>query len=132
MSNVVEHPNPCVPSVETLLTIMVDLAGFGMLGRVEKLAVSKSPTGDYVVSCLPFFTYGIQLGDHVAAQEPGMMFERVLQGSGLRSLRIAFSDTIQGDSRHQAIHERLVQAKLLHEWHGSGYASMILIRNLAD
>ena len=80
------------PPAEVTTTVTVDLTPFQMPGRVERLVAAQSADGNYVITCLPFFTYGIQFGDLVQVVEPERAFERVLARSGLRVLRVAFTE----------------------------------------
>lgn len=102
-----------------------------MPNRREQLVVVASPQGNYVVSCLPFFTYGIQFGDLVEIRTPGNEFHRVLKAAGLRTLRFAFSDLNIAQRAHEELHRRFLASSLLHEWHGSGYLA-VLLRDIGD
>jgi uncharacterized protein DUF4265 len=131
MKNVVDHPRPCLPPPAGASSLTVDLAPFGMPGRYERLVVVPSPEGDCVIACLPFFSYGIQFGDRVEVRDPGPVFVRVAQASGLRTLRIAFHREEQARDRHEWLHGELRKAALPHEWHGAGYLA-VLLRGRAD
>jgi hypothetical protein len=120
-----------MPSPPEAETMMVDLASFGMPGRYERLIVVPSPTGNYVVACLPFFSYGIQFGDLVKVRRPGKAFERVLKCGGLRTLRFAFDELTRAAEAHEELHRRIIATRLPHEWHGAGYLA-VLLRNLRD
>jgi hypothetical protein len=120
---------PSPPNEVTTMT--VNLAPFGMPDRYERLVVVPSSEGNYVVACLPFFTYGIQFGDLVELRRPGNAFERVLKCAGLRTLRFAFSDPARADEAHEELHGKFVASGLPHEWHGAGYLA-VLLRNLGD
>lgn len=129
--NIVHHPRPCIPQSADAITTSVDLAPFGMPARQELLIVEPSPTGNYVVSCLPFFTYGIQFGDLVEIRSPGNEFLRVLKSAGLRTLRFAFRDSNLAGRAHEELHRKFLASRLLHEWHGSGYLA-VLLRHTED
>jgi hypothetical protein len=131
MTNVVDHLRPCIPAPPEAVTMTVSLAPFGMPDRYERLIVVPSPQGNYVVACLPFFSYGIRFGDLVELREPGKEFERVLKGAGLRTLRFGFNDPARADEAHKTLHSKLVASGLPHEWHGAGYLA-VLLRNVAD
>ena len=131
MTNVVDHPRPCMPLSPQAATMTVSLAPFGMPDRYERLIVVPSPEGHYVVACLPFFTYNIQFGDLVELREPANEFERVLRRAGLRTLRFAFNDQARADEAHEELHGKVIASGLLHEWHGAGYLA-VLLRNVRD
>ena len=52
MSNVVDHPLPCMSSPLDATTMTVSLAPFGMTNHYEPLIVVPSPEGNHVVACL--------------------------------------------------------------------------------
>jgi hypothetical protein len=120
-----------MPSPPEAVTMTVDLAPFGMPGRYERLIVAPSPEGNYVVACLPFFSYGIQFGDLVELRQPGNAFERVLKCAGLRTFRFAFNEPTRAAEAHAELHGRVLDSRLPHEWHGAGYLA-VLLRNLRD
>jgi hypothetical protein len=111
--------------------MVVDLSRFGMQGRFEHLTILSSPAGGYVVACLPFFTRGIAFGDLVAVEGPENRFCHVVERSGLRTLRAAFTDQSLAEKDHPELHQVIYEMGHPHEWHGSGYLA-VLIRSLAD
>lgn len=130
MSNVY-HLHPCIPITGEPVFMPVDLAAFGMPGRFEYLSVLPSPVGNYVVACLPFFTYGIAYGDLVAVKGPEFEFDRILASSKLRTFRLAIADAAQMDVLHETLHRSIIESGLPHEWHNAGYVS-VLIRHQED
>jgi hypothetical protein len=131
MANWADHPNPCLGNPPDGLIMTVDLAPFELPERFERLVIVPSPKGNYVVACLPFFSYGIQFGDLVRLQQPGNRFDCVLESSNLRTIRIAFNHEKDVDSVHEELHGRIVTAGLPHEWYGSGYVA-VLLRDVQD
>jgi len=125
MADIAAHREP-VLRAEANFLIHVDLEPFGMSNRMEQLWVRRQEDGSFVVCCLPFFSYGIALRDVVAARRGDLVFEKVLQKSGHRLLRFAFSDERVAGTLHEQLHGRLVQANVVHEWHGSGYGAIDL------
>ena len=106
-TNIAEHPRPCAPRSARAIDALVDLAQFGMPGRYERLVLDPSPAGNHVVACLPFFTYGIQFGDHVAVRDDGS-FSHVIAASGLRTFRVALKEATAGRLSHERLHERTI------------------------
>src|SRR5258708_27044538 len=131
MTNVVDHPRPCMPSPPEAEAMTVSLAPFGMPNRYERLVVVPSPEGNHVVACLPFFSYGVQFGDLVKLRRPGNAFERVLKCAGLRTLRFAFNEPTRADEAHGELHRKVIATRLPHEWHAAGYLA-VLLRGLRD
>lgn len=126
MTNIVDHPQPCLPSSVDATTMTVSLAPFGMPNRYERLIVEPASDGQFVVACLPYFTYGIQFGDLVEMHQPSHEFERVLKHAGLRTLRFAFNEPELANQVHEQLHGNIVASGLPHEWRGSGYLAVLL------
>lgn len=105
---------------------MVDLAPFGIADRFEELWCHEAAPGEFVVSCLPFFTYGIAFGDVIAAEPPGFAFKSVLHRSCLLTFRGCFSDPDSAAKRHEEVHAALSRLRHPHEWHGRGYVAALL------
>ena len=124
-TNIAEHPRPCAPRSARAIDALVDLAQFGMPGRYERLVLDPSPAGNHVVACLPFFTYGIQFGDHVAVRDDGS-FSHVIAASGLRTFRVALKEATAGRLSHERLHERIAVTGLPHERHGADYVAVLL------
>jgi hypothetical protein len=129
--NFVWHPNPCMASSPECTEMVVDLTPFDMPGRFERLVVTPSPSGNHVVVCLPFFTYGINFGDWVEMREPGNEFVRVLEKSGLKTIRVAFHEDSIAETMHEELHGKLNGTSLPHEWHRPTYLA-VLIRDEDD
>ena len=105
--------------------IHVDLSDHGMPGKTEQLwAWQLSPT-EFEVASLPFFPYGIALGDRVQTHQNGQagyVVERVISRSGRRLLRVGITDP----ELHELLHRELARSGLKFEWHGADYAAVDL------
>ena len=123
--NVVRHRPPSFDK-GNCLEMDVDLSNHGMKGRVEKIWVMPNENGDYVVACLPFFCYGIQFGDLVATGAPEVTFRSVIRSVGLRTMRVAFVESAIAKEQHEAVHARLIESRLTHEWHRVEYVAILL------
>lgn len=122
------HAEPLLRAEADFL-IQVDLEPWGMPDAAEQLWVRRLDEDRFVVCCLPFFSYGIALGDVVAVREDealGIVFDRVLEKSGHRLLRFAFFDKETARASHEDLHRRLAQAAIRHEWHQAGYGAIDL------
>lgn len=106
--------------------IRADLAAFDMPGRWEDLWVHRLPGSQFQLCCIPFFTYGIALGDVVAARAAGAdwLLERVISKSGHRTIRVAVEDASRLAELHEALHATVASLPVPHEWHGSGYLAI--------
>lgn len=126
LDNVAAHSAPVWRSKADFL-IHADLSEAGMAGRWEQLWASRVGGNRFEVCCLPFFTYGMALGDTVETQlrpEDQHIVSKVVQKSGRQLLRAALSKQEDLDTLHEAIHRKLVEMGCLHEWHASGYLSV--------
>ncbi|MBO0879741.1 MAG: DUF4265 domain-containing protein [Mycobacterium sp.] len=72
--------------------LMADLSSSGMPGRWEQLWAQKTGDNGLILCCIPFFAYGIALGDEISAN-PGSEFEwvmdRVIEDAGDVAVRAA-------------------------------------------
>ena len=127
---VARHPAPPM-GTENCVEVSVDLSEHGLDGQTEMLWATAAHEHDYVVACIPFFAYGIQFGDLIEVDPASNKLVRVLQQSGLRTMRVAFVNEAVERDMHDSCREHLSQTPLPHEWCDSGYVS-ILVRNNDD
>ncbi len=85
----------------------------------EQLWARRLGRNEFEVCCIPFFVYGLSLGDIVETSPTGgrqYMVSRVVRPSGRHVLRVWF-----GDSRHPSsdVVERLAARGALLEWSSS-------------
>src|SRR4051794_33643503 len=105
MTEIAVHAEPLLRAKANFL-IQIDLEPFGMPGRTEQLWVRRLDGETFEVCCLPFFPYGIALGDVIAArpdEADRVVFDRVVQKSGHRLLRFAFRDKRVAASAHEEL-----------------------------
>jgi len=67
-ANIATHENPAWMAQANFI-IVADLNDYGMEGRLEQLWAKKISEVEFIVCCIPFFTYGIALGDRVFTSE---------------------------------------------------------------
>ena len=104
--------------------IQVDLQPFGMQsGTFEQLWTRKRNPDRFEVCCIPYFTYGIALGDVVLWNDQDRK-ARVVEASGRRLIRVAFNEPSEGVAAHEAFHGELLSTGALIEFHGAGYAAV--------
>ena len=126
-ATVATHSNPASPKANFVLH--ADLAPHGMPGHWEQLWTTQVSDGRFEVCCIPFFTYGVALGDVVSAGPragQSWVMEGVISRSGHRTLRLAVESQAAARELHEALHEAVAQTGLAHEWHGSGYVAIDL------
>ncbi|MEW1778717.1 DUF4265 domain-containing protein [Streptomyces sp. NPDC086777] len=103
---------------------MVDLAPFDLPGMLEQLWLREvNEEGAYEVCCIPFYAYGVALGDVIEKGESGSM-DRVIEKSGRRVLRILFSESRPALDSRPMLRRTLDSAGLLNEWNGDRHVAI--------
>jgi hypothetical protein len=95
-----------------------------MAGAREQLWVTQVGERRFVMRSLPFFTYGIALGDEVAT-DATLTVTGVLRRSVHRLLRVAV-ERDAAERFHAEFHPLLDHEQLVHEWRGLGYVAIDL------
>lgn len=103
--------------------IRVDLAAHGMPGSAEQLWARTDDQRTFELCCVPFFTYGLALGDRVAWDDSSRA-ATLVERSGRRNVRFAWNDKSQAAEQHEVLHGRLVMAGGLVEFSSSGYGAV--------
>jgi hypothetical protein len=119
-ARIATHQQP--PDADFL--IHADLEQHGMPDVREQLWVKQVAERRFVMRSLPFFTYGIALGDEVEADDT-LTIRRVVRRSGHRLLRVA-AESDAAEEFHQEFHPLLDDEKLIHGWRGLGYVAVDL------
>ncbi len=97
--------------------IFADLSSNGLEGRWEQLWVQQVAQDRFTICCIPFFTYGIALGDTVqtsAASGRKYVVSEVVSRSGRRVLRLWLKGATR-DGRERVL-ARLEARTALCEW----------------
>jgi len=97
--------------------IMADLSAAGIDDGLEQLWAKQVGPTQFVLCCIPFFTYGLALGDVVeteAARGKQYVVRRVVNSAGHRVLRIWLARASQPE--RQDILAQVVSHGFLHEW----------------
>src|SRR5437762_9357304 len=95
--------------------IHVDLSGHGMPGKTEQLWAWQVSPSEFEVASLPFFAYGMALGDHVQTHATAVaeyVVERVISRSGRRLLRVGITSHGVNPELHELIHRELLRSGL--------------------
>lgn len=95
-----------------------------MTDALEQLWVKPLGERRFVLRSLPFFTYGLALGDEVETDDDYLL-TRLVRRSGHRLLRVAVEREAAQDFEAE-FHRLLDEERLLHEWRGPGYVSVDL------
>ena len=122
MDNIAWHYSPVHASD---FFIRADLSDFGMTGRYEQLWVKKESDKKFQICCVPFFTYGIALGDTVETDDD-FTFQRTVSKGGHKTLRIAVANKSNQNHLHSVLQEWVEDSGLLYEWYSEGYLAVDL------
>lgn len=103
--------------------IRSDLSTHGMPGRFEQLWAKEVGKFEFEICCIPFFSYGLFLGDIVVTDNE-YLIQRVITSNGHQTIRVAISDPERIDSVHELLHAWAEDQQELYEWCGKGYLAM--------
>jgi hypothetical protein len=104
--------------------LQVDLSQHGMAsGSYEQLWARTDDRATFEVCCLPFFTYGIALGDMIAWDNSDRRVV-VVRRSGRRLLRCAFADLDDAFAYHETFHASIAATGALVEFRGGGLVAV--------
>ncbi|MFK4109421.1 DUF4265 domain-containing protein [Streptomyces sp. NPDC002176] len=113
----VSHEGP-VWRGESNFMAMVDLAPFDLPGMREQLWLrERDEGGAYEVCCIPFYAYGLALGDVVGTGESHDV-DRVIRKSGRRAVRVLFTEPRPPVDDRSVLRAAVESADLLSEWNG--------------
>jgi hypothetical protein len=121
----VVHEQP-VGRASTNYIARTDLAPFDLDGQVEQLWLKAVNDSSYEVACIPFFAYGIALGDVVVLNADDYVIE-VVRNSSHRALRLLFTPDLSPADLQKATDEiktEIMAADLLSEWNGARFVAV--------
>ena len=105
--------------------IVADLGDHGMQGRLEQLWAKQVSDVEFVICCIPFFTYGIALGDRVVTsrrEERRYIIDEVRDRIGRRVARLWMKDVEEG---HRAeVKSFIIEQHLLSEWYSGNLLAL--------
>jgi hypothetical protein len=102
--------------------IRCSLGDYGHEGRAEQLWAAQRGPYVFELCCLPFFTYGIALGD-VVTTDPAYTLRQVDLPSGHRVIRVAFTQGQAGTSARNIIRAALTSSGCC-EWYSADYVAI--------
>lgn len=103
---------------------MVDLAPFDLAGMREQLWLREiEEGGGYEVCCIPFYAYGLALGD-VVAKSGADAVDGLISKSGRRALRVIFADPRPPEDSRSELLSAIDSAGLLSEWNGDRHVAI--------
>lgn len=103
--------------------VVVDLTAHRMPGAAEQLWARTDDQREFELCCIPFFTYGLALGDLFTWDFEQETIELV-RASGRRALRVAFTDETDAAAAHEGLHGELLGLGCLVEFRNDGYGAV--------
>lgn len=97
--------------------IFADLSTTGMVGRWEQLWAQQASDDEFVICCIPYFAYGLALGDKVrtaASASKKYVETGVVARSGHRAFRLWLKDATP-DARARVL-KYVERYTPVHEW----------------
>lgn len=117
-SHIAVHERPVWREYANFM-IFYDLSNDGLNDRWEQLWVSQICENEFRICCIPFFSYGVSLGDHVSTRESSgkkYVVKSVVKKSGHKTFRLWFGDVVSYDKIRLKVEDYLLSKKLLFEW----------------
>jgi hypothetical protein len=118
-ADIATHADPAWMAQANFI-IVADLSDHGMQGRLEQLWARKISEVEFVICCIPFFTYGIALGDRVFTserEERRYVIDGVREKAGRHISRLWLKDV--DEAGRAEIKTFVEQQNLLSEWYST-------------
>jgi hypothetical protein len=97
--------------------LRLSLAAGGLPGRYEQVWTRTEDKVSFELCCIPFFAYGLSLGDVIRRTTDDGDYEIVSKG-GHRTIRFAIQDTKFRHEGHDLLHAWVASAGCLAEFRG--------------
>jgi hypothetical protein len=124
-AKIITHSDP-VWREQTNFIIRLDLSPHGAPGQYEQIWTRTDDQQLFQICCIPFFTYGISLGDTLQI-DPGTGAHTIRRKSGHRTIRLAFLSDTAAHEQHDQLHDTITgKLGCLAEFHGPHYAAIDL------
>lgn len=117
----VSHEDPAWRNEKNYMA-MVDLAPFDLGGMLEQLWL-REVSGGYEVCCIPFYAYGLALGD-VVGKGGSDTVDSLISKSGRRVLRVFFAEPRPVVDSRSALRRAVESGELLSEWNGDRHVAI--------
>ncbi|MFF7679029.1 DUF4265 domain-containing protein [Actinacidiphila glaucinigra] len=119
----VSHDDPAWRGGQHRLA-MVNLARFDLEGMLEQLWLREVGGGEgYEICCIPFYTYGLALGDVVSVDETGNI-SHLVRKTGRLALRVLFDALRSSLDGRDSLRGAVASAGLLSEWNGDHHVAI--------
>ncbi|MGZ4575638.1 MAG: DUF4265 domain-containing protein [Mycobacteriaceae bacterium] len=123
-SKIATHDSPVGRSRSNYM-IRVNLDRDGMPDHYEQMWTRTEDSHRHELCCIPFFTYGLSLGDVVTMTDAYGGY-RVESKSGHRTIRFAIQSDAYAHEGHEGLHGGLTDLGVLTEFrgHARGYCAV--------
>lgn len=115
-SDIATHDSPAGRERSNYI-VRLDLSEDGMPGRYEQMWTRTDDKQRHELCCIPFFTYGLSLGDILTITSPEGRY-RVHSKSGHRTIRFVVQDQAYAHHHHEDLHGELSRIGVLSEFRG--------------
>jgi hypothetical protein len=108
--------------------LRLDLTADDMPGHYEQMWTRTDDRERYELCCIPFFTYGLSLGDVISLTNADGAY-RIEAKRGHRTIRIVVQDEAFAHERHEDLHGELARIGVLTEFwgHANSYCAVDII-----
>jgi Domain of unknown function (DUF4265) len=126
-SKIASHDEPAARGRANYV-VRLGLTADGMPGHYEQVWTRTDDGQKHEVCCIPFFVYGLSLGDVIRTIAPDGAY-RVESKGGHRTIRVAFPDEADAHTRHEDLHGALARIGVLTEFrgHARGYCAVDIV-----
>ncbi|MCS7475925.1 DUF4265 domain-containing protein [Umezawaea endophytica] len=119
----VSHEDPVWRRDKNFMAL-VDLTPYDLDNTLEQLWLQElEEDAGYEVCCIPFYVYGLALGDVVKKSHSDSV-ESVISKSGRRVLRVLFAEPRPSKDSRFALRDAVEAAGLLSEWNGDHHVAV--------
>ena len=106
---------------------MAALEDVGEGENFEQLWTRRVADDLFQLCCIPFFAFGMALGDVVRAEaSSGYVVKEVVRRSGNGVARVAVTRRDNEHEVHAKVHDLLGRLEYLYEWYATGYVAVSL------
>lgn len=122
-SKIVTHDEAAARD-RTNYILRLDLTTDGQPGCFEQMWTRTDDQQQFELCCIPFFTYGLSLGDVISVDASRAY--TVVSKNGHQTIRIAIQDEAFAHEHHEDFHGALVRLGMLIEFrgHANGYCAV--------
>jgi hypothetical protein len=123
-SKIATHESPAARERSNYI-IRLDLTADGMDSHYEQMWTRTEDKQFHELCCVPFFTYGLSLGDVLTVTSEDGAYSVESKG-GHRTIRFAVQDDTYAHEQHEELHGRLSKIGVLMEFrgHANGYCAI--------